>query len=61
MLAQITAPFSARHINIESFANASKGDVAYTIVETNVPVTEEIEKELQNIQGVFGVRVFAGK
>jgi D-3-phosphoglycerate dehydrogenase len=59
MLSQITAPFSARHINIENFANGSKGEVAYTIVETSVPVDETIVRELEKIEGVFGVRVFA--
>lgn len=59
MLSQITAAFSSRNINIENFANGSKGDVAYTIVETNVPATEEILNDLKNIQGVFGVRAFA--
>ena len=42
MLSQITAAFSAKNINIENFANASKGDVAYTIVETNVAADENI-------------------
>jgi D-3-phosphoglycerate dehydrogenase len=56
MLAQITSAFSLRNINIENFANGSKGEVAYTILETNVPVGEEIVNELKNIKGVFGVR-----
>ncbi|MBQ8291765.1 MAG: 3-phosphoglycerate dehydrogenase [Clostridia bacterium] len=58
MLAQITTAFSSRNINIENFANGSKGEVAYTIVETNVPATAEIVAELSAITGVFGVRVF---
>lgn len=59
MLSQITAAFSAKNINIENFANASKGDVAYTIVETNVAADENIIATLNAIDGVFGVRVFA--
>ena len=59
MLTQITAIFSAQHINIENLANGSKGEVAYTIVETNVAVDEKNVRELSNIEGVFGVRVFA--
>lgn len=59
MLSQITAAFSAKHINIENFANASKGEVAYTIVETNRPADEDIIQTLKEIKGVFGVRVFA--
>ena len=58
MLSQITATFSAENINIENFANASKGEVAYTIVETNVPATQDILKKLRAIDGVFGLRTF---
>lgn len=59
MISQITAPFSTRNINIEHFANGSKGDIAYTIIEINEPVDEAIVAELKKIEGVFGVRVFA--
>ena len=60
MLTQITSAFSAENINIENMANGSKGEVAYTIVETNVQASEEIIAKLSNIQGVFGVRCFDG-
>ncbi len=59
MLSQITSAFASKNINIENFANASKGEVAYTIVETNVAASEEIVNTLKAIDGVFGVRVFA--
>ncbi|MBQ7368532.1 MAG: phosphoglycerate dehydrogenase [Clostridia bacterium] len=59
MLSQITTAFSAKHVNIENMANGSKGEVAYTIVETNAPASEEIVQTLKAIDGVFGVRVFA--
>ena len=58
MLSQITTAFSAKNINIENFANGSKGEVAYTIVETNVPASEEILQAIASIDGVFGVRSF---
>ncbi|MBE7068143.1 MAG: 3-phosphoglycerate dehydrogenase [Clostridiales bacterium] len=53
MLAQITSVFSAKNINIEHMANASKGETAYTILETNVAVSEELIKSLSAIQGVL--------
>ena len=59
MLSQIATAFSAAQINIENLANGSKGDVAYTIVETNAPADEQIIANLKQIEGVFGVRVFA--
>ena len=58
MLAQITSTFSAQHINIENFANGSRGDVAYTIVETNAKADENVVAALKAISGVFGVREF---
>ncbi len=59
MLSQITSAFSAENINIENLANGSKGEVAYTIVETNVEAGEGILQKLTAIDGVFGVRAFA--
>lgn len=59
MLSQITSAFSSQNINIENLANGSKGEVAYTIVETNVKADEGILDKLKNIEGVFGVRTFA--
>ena len=58
MLTQITSAFSAENINIENLANGSKGEVAYTIVETNVMADEKIIEKLSAIEGVFGVRCF---
>lgn len=58
MLSQIATAFSAAQINIENLANGSKGEVAYTILETNVVAGEAVIKTLEDIQGVFGVREF---
>ncbi|MBQ7948708.1 MAG: phosphoglycerate dehydrogenase [Clostridia bacterium] len=59
MLSQITSVFSSQNINIENLANGSKGEVAYTIVETNAEADAAIVEKLKNIEGVFGVRTFA--
>jgi D-3-phosphoglycerate dehydrogenase len=58
MLSQITAAFSDAGANIENLGNASKGDVAYTIVETNASVCEKISDALAKIEGVFGVKCY---
>ena len=58
MLTQITSAFSEQNINIENLANGSKGEVAYTIVETNIAACEKIVERLRAIEGVFGVRAF---
>ncbi len=59
MLSQITAAFSAENLNIENLANGSKGEIAYTIVETNVAAGAGILEKLSGIDGVFGVRAFS--
>ena len=59
MLTQITSAFSAQNINIENLANGSKGEIAYTIVETNVPIGADILQKLTETDGIFGVRAFA--
>ena len=58
MLSQITAMFSAENINIENLANGSKGEVAYTIVETNDVADSKIVNAVMAIDGVFAVRCY---
>ena len=58
MLSQITNAFSVAGVNIENLANGSKGDVAYTIVETNDIVDKKIVNAVMNIDGIFGVRCY---
>jgi len=58
MLSQITSAFSAANVNIENLANGSKGDVAYTIVETNDTADANIVNAVMQIEGVFGVRCY---
>lgn len=58
MLSQITSGFSAQNLNIENMASGSKGEVAYTILESNAEINAELIKTISAIEGVFGVRVF---
>ncbi len=58
MLSQITNAFSASGVNIENLANGSKGDVAYTIVETNDIADKKIVDSVMKIEGVFKVRCY---
>ena len=59
MLSQITSAFSSQNINIENMASGSKGDVAYTILETNTQGNAKTADTISSIEGVFGVRIFA--
>ena len=58
ILTQVTAAFSAEGINIESMASGSKGDVAYTIVETNSVASEDALAKIGAVEGVFAVREY---
>ena len=58
MISQITAAFAASNVNIENLANGSKGDVAYTIVETNDKADEAIVSSVSAIDGVFKVKCY---
>ena len=58
MISQITASFASSNVNIENLANGSKGDVAYTIVETNDKADEAIVNCVSAIEGVFKVKCY---
>ena len=58
MLSQITGAFASVNTNIENMANGSKGDVAYTIVETNDPIDEKTVDTVMAIDGVFKIKCY---
>lgn len=58
MISQITASFASSNVNIENLANGSKGDIAYTIVETNDKADEAIVNCVSAIEGVFKVKCY---
>lgn len=49
--------FGNADINIEDMTNKSKGDYAYTLLDIDTPVTDEVISELKAIAGVLKVRV----
>lgn len=57
MIARFSAIFGDNGINIANMINKSKGNVAYTMLDVEMPVTEEIVETLGAIPGVFRVRV----
>jgi D-3-phosphoglycerate dehydrogenase len=56
MLGRISHALGKRKINIHNMLNKSKGDMAYTLVDTDTPVTAEALKELEDLNGVLAVR-----
>ena len=57
MLAQITAVLGEEHINIENMGNGSKGEYAYTIVDTSSTIPAETTAKFGAIDGIIRVRV----
>ncbi|MBQ8427965.1 MAG: 3-phosphoglycerate dehydrogenase, partial [Clostridia bacterium] len=55
MLSPITAAFSSEGINIENMASGSKGEIAYTILETTMPASAAIVEKIGAIDGVIKV------
>ncbi len=57
MISQLTACIGEAGINITEFVNKSRGDVAYTMMDIEQPVTTEVITKLEAIEGVFKARV----
>jgi D-3-phosphoglycerate dehydrogenase len=56
MVGQISTHLADAGLNIEDLLNKSIGNLAYTIVDVNAPITRELEDTLRNIEGVLRVR-----
>ncbi len=56
-ITKISGAFAEQGINIENFINGSKGDNAYTLVETATPVSDEIAAKIAEVESVVRVLV----
>lgn len=57
MIAQFTTVFSQVNVNIADLINKSKKDYAYTILNTDSVITDELLQKINAIDGVLKVRV----
>ena len=57
MISQLTTCIGGAGINIAEFVNKARGEVAYTMMDIEQPVTEEVIAKLENIDGVFKARI----
>ena len=57
MISSFSTVLGDNGINITDMMNKSKGEVAYSMFDIETPVTEDIVKELEAVEGVFRVRV----
>ena len=56
LIAKYTSLFGEKGINISDMTNKSKGDFAYTMLDVEAPITDEIVAALEAIDGVYRVR-----
>ncbi|MCM1111899.1 MAG: phosphoglycerate dehydrogenase [Muribaculum sp.] len=57
MITKFTAEFGDKGINITDMMNKSRGEYAYTMIDIETPAPEEVVKALEEIEGVFRVRI----
>jgi D-3-phosphoglycerate dehydrogenase len=56
MLGQISTALASAGLNIHNMVNKSRGDLAFTLVDVDVPVPPAVIDQLSAIQGVLRVR-----
>ena len=56
MLGQISTTMARAGLNIHNMVNKSRGEVAYTLVDVDSPVTDAVLADLRRIDGVLSVR-----
>ena len=57
MVGQISTALATAGLNIADLLNKSRGEVAYTLIDTEAPVPEAILARLRSIEGVLSARV----
>lgn len=57
MLSQFTGVFSGEGVNIENMMNKSRGEYAYTVMDTSVEPSKEALEKMAKIDGVLKVRL----
>ena len=57
MLSSITGILSQDGVNVENLTNKSKKDYAYTVVDLNTSVGEDVLSEIRAVDGVLRVRL----
>ena len=57
MIGQFTTILGEAKINIDAIANKSRGDFAYSLIDVDTPVPDEVVKALEASEAVVRVRV----
>ena len=57
MLGQVLPILAPYEINVLDMLNRSRGSVAYTLLDVDTEVSEEIIEKIKTIDGIYGVRI----
>jgi len=57
MVGQISTCLAEARLNIADLLNKSRGDLAYTIIDTEGPITPDVLAKLRGIPGVLSARI----
>ena len=57
MISQYTTILGDADVNVADMTNKAKGDYAYSLIDVDTPVTEDIADKLKAIDGVLKVRI----
>lgn len=57
MVGQISTQLAAAGLNIADLLNKSRGELAYTLIDTDAPVPPEVLQGISGIGGVLGARL----
>jgi len=57
VISQVSTLLGEHHINIATMVNKSKNKFAYTIIDTESPLNDDVLTQLRNIEGVIRVRL----
>ncbi|MGB8855875.1 MAG: phosphoglycerate dehydrogenase, partial [Burkholderiales bacterium] len=56
MLGQISTAMANAKLNIHNMINKSRGDMAYTLVDVDSPISDQVVRDIHAIKGVLSVR-----
>jgi D-3-phosphoglycerate dehydrogenase / 2-oxoglutarate reductase len=57
MVGQITTSLAEARLNIDDLLNKSRADLAYTLIDTDAPMSAELLERLRAIPGVLSARL----
>ena len=59
MIGQFTSLLANENINISDMTNKSRKEYAYTLLDVDASISDEVESKIANIEGVLKVRVIS--